>query len=811
MNTFDTFFPIKNRVHEVIHPVTKKIIQQSYKNTIHKLHDLNINGYNLYFAVQGYDEKRLTSNLIELRSWFVDLDLEIPKDDFRPLLDEIIKNDKPSLIIETGKGFHIYWVLDEIIEKENNPNWDTQVQEFYDIENYIVEKKYNKKPYCSDLGAKDKARLMRMPGSLYYKNSTTSSFTTKIIYEDISVTYSIAEMREHWNNIEENNASKEEVHPEHLLQQNTTTKTSNEFSKENSDDFSKKMNELYPIISRPSYIAMSQCEGVNEGMRNETLSVFAGISLYGGVPEQELLATVKKSGWLGLEKNEINTVIHSAYKNGYNRFKHPWYKSLITHEEEEKVKEAIAKVIKIRKEIDKVRYDLYEREIFKKYPNLKLSQQNNTVYNYKDGYYYELKKEELAQMIFRSMDEDSLYGFRTNNLVANKEKALKSILPPFIESRITTNINCTNGIFDLNKQVLLPHTPEYVTLSQNNTAYVPGATCPLWIEKLNELLDNDQEKIKNIQMYGGLCLTRSSKFQKTLVLIGEGRNGKGVIMEIMKNIIGERNTSSISIKRINDRFTLSRFIGKQVNFFDETPSKQVLETDTLKSLIAGGRFDVERKGIDSFEAELYTKCIFLVNSFPKFDDLSEGTTARILSIKFNNVYNDDNPKRDNDLVEKLLLEREGIFYWFVQGAIELFNERKKFIVTEEHKEQIEEIKQDSNAIRRWVYEYMHIQQFTNEEIDIEKTEKGIHPKIYVENLYDHFIEYANKYNRYASNTQKPLFTRELNKIVKEKKGFVHSQRTNEKNITFYKGIIVEPIIQDGTSGRGIRSNYVSNF
>jgi len=226
MDTFNTFFPIENRVHEVIHPVNKSIIQQKTR-TLEQLHQLNKDGYNMYFAVQGYSNNtRSTENLTELRSWFVDLDLEIPKDDFRPLLKDIITNDKPSMIIETGKGFHIYWFLDEIIEKENNPNWDSQVAEFYRIENFIVENKYNLKPYCSDQGAKDKARLMRMPGSLYYKGSTESSYTTEIIYENNANTYSIAEITDLFN-----------------VPENTIIKTK-VYDKMDSDDFSIKMNEL---------------------------------------------------------------------------------------------------------------------------------------------------------------------------------------------------------------------------------------------------------------------------------------------------------------------------------------------------------------------------------------------------------------------------------------------------------------------------------------------------------------------------------------------------------------------------------------
>lgn len=791
MDTFNTFFPIENRVHEVIHPVNKSIIQQKNR-TLPQLEQLNKEGYNMYFAVQGYsDTTRDTAHLCELRSWFVDLDLEIPKDEFRPLLETIITNDKPSMIIETGKGFHIYWFLDEIIEKENNTNWDNQVSDFYRIENFIVENKYNLKPYCSDQGAKDKARLMRMPGSLYYKGSTESSYTTEIIYENNANTYSISEMEQFFN-----------VPEAPIVKQKA-------YDKIDSDDFSIKMNELYPITSRPSYIAMSQCEGVTPGMRNETLSVFAGISLYAGVPQQELTKQVLDNTWLGLDKREIETIVHSAYSKGYNRFKHQWYQSLITEEEELKTREAIAAVRKIKKETDKVRYDVYERELFKKYPNLKIGVNSETVYNYKDGYYYELKKEELTQMIFRSMDEDNLAVFRTNSLVANKEKALKSILPPFIEYKDNEKIFCTNGVFDLKTKSLVEHSPEVMTLSQNNTAYKIEQDCPLWLEKISEMLDGDEEKIKNIQMFGGYCLTKSTKYHKALVMIGEGRNGKGVIMEVLKDIIGERNSSSISIKKINDRFTMSRLIGKQVNFFDETPSRQLLETDTLKSLIAGGRFDVERKGIDSFESELYAKCVFLVNSFPKFDDLSDGTVARLITVKFNNTYDDDSPKRDPDLVKKLIAEREGIFSWFMQGAIELFNERNGFITTDEHREQIEEIKQDSNAIRRWVHEYVNIQKLTKEETDLENTEKGIHESILADELFDYFLEYANKYNKYASNTQKPLFTREFNKIMKEQGGFVGTRRTNEKNITYYKGVIVHRVIESNiTLGRPIKSTYV---
>jgi len=197
------------------------------------------------------------------------------------------------------------------------------------------------------------------------------------------------------------------------------------------------------------------------------------------------------------------------------------------------------------------------------------------------------------------MEEDYLDLYKNIQNKNNIKSQLIASLPLFIETIDSEFINCKNGILEIKTGVLNPHTPQYMTLSRNETVYNEGATCPLWIEKINDIMENDEEKIKNLQMFGGYCLTKSTKFHKTLILIGDGRNGKGVIMETLQDIIGLQNTSKLSIRKINDKFALNKLVGKQVNFFDETPSKHFLETDVLRGIVAGGNIGVEKKGVES--------------------------------------------------------------------------------------------------------------------------------------------------------------------------------------------------------------------
>ncbi len=87
-------------------------------------------------------------------------------------------------------------------------------------------------------------------------------------------------------------------------------------------------------------------------------------------------------------------------------------------------------------------------------------------------------------------------------------------------------------------------------------------------------------------------------FQAVLFfIIGDGGNGKSVFIDVISSICGKENVCNISLNRLNDEKYLPELFGKMINVSGETPSAKQMNTDLIKSVVAGdwvpGRRDID--------------------------------------------------------------------------------------------------------------------------------------------------------------------------------------------------------------------------
>jgi len=127
--------------------------------------DLNEIGYESYFTVNGFegtDAKK--DKLINLNAFFIDIDGR--KDEKE--LDAIKARLEPSFITETKNGYHVFWLLDEIIHKDEvfgEPSWEQLVERWERIEQNIV------LALNADPAVKDVTRILRVPNTFYWKKA----------------------------------------------------------------------------------------------------------------------------------------------------------------------------------------------------------------------------------------------------------------------------------------------------------------------------------------------------------------------------------------------------------------------------------------------------------------------------------------------------------------------------------------------------------------------------------------------------------------------------------------------------------------
>ena len=85
--------------------------------------------------------------------------------------------------------------------------------------------------------------------------------------------------------------------------------------------------------------------------------------------------------------------------------------------------------------------------------------------------------------------------------------------------------------------------------------------------------------------YFGYCMTTDTQFQKFLMLKGNGGTGKSVVVALIQHVIGNENTSSISLQDLNKRFYATGMYGKLLNACADIPCKAMNTTGVLKKAV----------------------------------------------------------------------------------------------------------------------------------------------------------------------------------------------------------------------------------
>jgi hypothetical protein len=152
-----------------------------------KRDELNLNKYESYFTVNGFRNapNAQKENCSSINAFFVDIDGRKDMDE----LTDIRKMLDPTIIVETGRGHHLYWVLEKPIYKEglSQTEWNNLVAQWEQIEQSLVTK------LKGDPVVKDLPRILRLPDTIYWKK-TKGEFKIKIIFQEPKNVYKIEDV-----------------------------------------------------------------------------------------------------------------------------------------------------------------------------------------------------------------------------------------------------------------------------------------------------------------------------------------------------------------------------------------------------------------------------------------------------------------------------------------------------------------------------------------------------------------------------------------------------------------------------------------
>ncbi len=268
-------------------------------------------------------------------------------------------------------------------------------------------------------------------------------------------------------------------------------------------------------------------------------------------------------------------------------------------------------------------------------------------------------------------------------------------------------ISFANCVLDLETGITLPNSPDLHIPNTIPHQWNPGASCSLVDVALDQWSCGRNDISLALCETIGLCLYRGEEYQSGTFLTGKGANGKSTFLDMLMNVIGTENVSSLDIWSFGERFQTTALMGKLANLGDDIASER-LSGKTLaiaKKVMANNWVSAEIKGGETFKFKPYCHCIFSCNRMPRLGDNSEGVYRRFRIIPFLASFTQASGNHDGRIGRKLATE-EAAERAIVLGITALMQALQRGYLTSvaEQDEMIDAIRKDNSSVYQFACE-----------------------------------------------------------------------------------------------------------
>lgn len=539
---------------------------------------------------------------------------------------------KPTMVNHSGGGFHCYWVLETPLNVK-----DTGLDKIESINRNLSE------ALGGDKGTQDISRVLRIPGTYNFKLPDNPRLVEAIYLDG----------------------------PKYQL-----------------SDFDKFMGQGNPKpvqleIPKP-IIAMNDIQDLNPDTEINKLPVSEKVKSliltgndgsYASKSEADM-AVVTALINRGVSENVIQS-IYKRYPIGEKYRQHPNPETYLKHTIDAAKKFSDLTETELQNPLflngslykEKGKYHLgivkFQEYIFRKH-KLIILETEKRVFKYNDKCY-----EECSEELINNICQEELKGYRG----FFSKQALSDLIhyaigDALVNSDLAKNyqvryLTLQNGLYDLNDEILIDHSPKIFTTNLLPYDYNPEADCPRFKQYLNEVFMGDEGKINFTQEAVGYAFHKAIPMPTLFFLIGEGSNGKSVFINTLVNLFGEKNTCNISLKSLSNEYYILSLFGKMLNISSETPNKKQIDTDLIKAAVAGDWVTGREPYKPPTKFRPYAKHYLAMNEPPVIVDNTHGMWRRIYPLEFPRVFSET--EMDTNLPDKLLKELPGIFNWALEG------------------------------------------------------------------------------------------------------------------------------------------------
>jgi putative DNA primase/helicase len=229
--------------------------------------------------------------------------------------------------------------------------------------------------------------------------------------------------------------------------------------------------------------------------------------------------------------------------------------------------------------------------------------------------------------------------------------------------------NVANGTLDLRTGQLRPHSAEDLITKLSPVSFDPAATCPRFDTFLSEAVPDEAARDFLVRWLG-YCLTAETDEHVVLFILGDGGDGKSVLLVIIGHVMGSYAAvadKSVFIRQPNGRGTNEQTVslrGIRFAASSELNSEDRLDEGALKVLTGGEK--VTGRELYQSRTEFLPTCKLTVasNHAPRTTETSEALRRRMRILRFTQCPPD---RRDRGLGRKLRQEAPGVLNLMLRG------------------------------------------------------------------------------------------------------------------------------------------------
>ena len=260
------------------------------------------------------------------------------------------------------------------------------------------------------------------------------------------------------------------------------------------------------------------------------------------------------------------------------------------------------------------------------------------------------------------------------NAMLNAGKSLLKIATTHEDWNVNPLLfQCSNTVLDLNELKQINPNPDFMISQYSDVEYDIDANCPIFYKSLREWMQDDMEMVDFIKRMMGYFLTGLTNEQCMFIFVGNGANGKSVLLDVFAELYGDYHKHTAmdvfmfqhSRSNSND---LARLHDARVVTANESADGKKIDEERIKTITGGDLVTARMLYEEHSTFRSKIKLVMATNTLPKISDYTEGLWRRMRIVKFDRQFLPE--ERDTDLITKLKEEMSGILNFALEGLEE---------------------------------------------------------------------------------------------------------------------------------------------